>query len=116
METPMTPESEKFRSALTLCEFLTGMAYVMETAGGLDEAMSDRLDECVQPVRIARDWLWSAGGLMIKNESLPADFGHGLDVAEARALLALPQIKVLLEETCDAFRHAKRADALQTGP
>jgi hypothetical protein len=110
------PDSERFRSALTLCEFVTGMAYVMETAGGLDEAMSDRLDECVQPVRTARDWLWSAGGSMIRNESLPGDFDYGLEVAQSRALLALPEIKALLEEMCDAFRRAKCGNALRTGP
>ena len=97
----MTHDQAKYGSARTLCEFLTGVAYVMEASGGLNDGMSDRVDELMEPIRSVRDWLWFTGKLMIETKPLPADFDALLDAAEARALDALPKFKALVEETCD---------------
>ena len=49
----MAQEPQKYGSARTLCEFVTGVAYVMEASGGLDDGMSDRLDDLIEPVAAA---------------------------------------------------------------
>jgi len=99
--------SSRYGSACTLCEFVTGLAYAMEASGGLDDLMSDRMDEVVAPVRNARDWLWHVGQLMSHMKPLPSDFDDGLDRAEERALHALPKLRDLIGEACDAFVDAR---------
>jgi len=96
----MIQDRAKYESACTLCEFLTGVAYVMEASGGLNDGMSDRVDELMEPIRSARDWLWFTGKLMIETKPLPADFDALLDAAEARALDALPKFRALIDEAC----------------
>ena len=93
----------RYGATCTLCEFVTELAYAMEASGGLDERMSDRMDELVAPVRNARDWLWHVGQLMSHMKPLPSDFDDGLDRAEERALDALPRLKKLVSEACDAL-------------
>jgi len=90
-----------YLSACTLCEFLTGIAYVMEDSGGLNDDMSDRVDELIEPIRTARDWLWFVGKLMSQTKPLPEDLDLGLEAAEIRALDALPKFKALIGEACD---------------
>src|SRR5271165_4848780 len=88
----------RYGATRTLCEFVTGLAYAMEASGGIDNGLSDRMDEVVAPVRSARDWLWHVGQLMTQTRPLPSDFDRGLDSAEARALDALPKLKILVSE------------------
>ena len=97
----------RYGETRTLCEFVTGLAYAMEASGGLDDGLSDRMDEVVAPVRSARDWLWHVGDLMTHMRSLPSDFDHGLETAEARALDALPKLKLLISEACDSLVDAR---------
>ena len=97
----------RFGTTCTLCEFVTGLAYAMEASGGLNDGMSDRMDELVAPVRNARDWLWHVGQLMSHMKPLPTDFENGLDRAEERALDALPKLKELIGEACDALVTAR---------
>ncbi len=93
----------RYGTTRTLCEFVTGLAYAMEVSGGLNDGLSDRMDEVVAPVRSARDWLWHVGQLMSQMRPLPSDFDHGLVCAEERALDALPKLKELIGEACDAL-------------
>ncbi len=93
----------RYGTARTLCEFVTGLAYAMEVSGGLNDGLSDRMDEVVAPVRSARDWLWHVGQLMSQTKPLPSDFDRGLHSAEARALAALPTLKMLVAEACDTL-------------
>ncbi len=97
----------RYGATRTLCEFVTGLAYAMEVSGGLNDRLSDRMDEVVAPVRSARDWLWHVGDLMSQTKPLPSDFDRGLDSAEARARDALPMLKALVGEACDALSSAK---------
>lgn len=97
----------RYGATRTLCEFVTGLAYAMEVSGGLNDGLSDRMDEVVAPVRSARDWLWHVGQLMSQTKPLPSDFDRGLASAEARALFALPILKGLVGEACDALAVAK---------
>ena len=97
----------RYGATRTLCEFVTGLAYAMEASGGLNDRLSDRMDEVVAPVRSARDWLWHVGDLMSQTKPLPSDFRRGLDSAEARARDALPLLKVLVGEACDALVAAR---------
>ena len=101
--------NSRYGSTCTLCEFVTGLAYAMEASGGLNDVMSDRMDEVVAPVRMARDWLWHVGQLMSHMKPLPSDFDDGLDRAEERALDALPKLKTLVSEACDALVVGKAA-------
>ena len=93
----------RFGATCTLCEFVTGLAYAMEASGGLDDGLSDRMDELVAPVRTARDWLWHVGDLMSHTKPLPSDFDRGVVSAEERALEALPKLKALIGEVCDSL-------------
>ena len=93
----------RYGTTRTLCEFVTGLACAMEASGGLSDGLSDRIDEFVTPVRVARDWMWHVGELMSQTKPLPSDFESGLDLAEARALEALPKLKLLIDEACDAL-------------
>ncbi len=93
----------RFGATCTLCEFVTGLAYAMESSGGLDDGLSDRMDEVVAPVRSARDWLWHVGELMSQTRPLPTDFDRGVVSAEERALEALPKLKALIGEACDTL-------------
>jgi hypothetical protein len=102
---------ERYGTTRTLCEFVTNIAYAMEASGGLNDGLSDRMDELVAPVRSARDWLWHVGQLMTQMKPLPSDFGNGLDRAEARALDALPKLKILIAEACDVLAGANAHSA-----
>ncbi len=97
----------RYGATCTLCEFVTGLAYAMEASGGLNDGLSDRMDEVVEPVRSARDWLWHVGQLMSQTRTLPSDFDRNLDVAEERALDALPKLKALIGEVCDSLTVTK---------
>jgi hypothetical protein len=107
---------ERYGSTRTLCEFVTEIAYAMEVSGGLNDGMSDRVDEVVAPVRTARDWLWHVGELMTQTHPLPVDFDSELDLAETRAIDALPRLKALVGEACDALilMRATPASSLET--
>ena len=107
-EVPVIQDSAKYGSACTLCEFLTGIAYVMEASGGLNDGMSDRVDELIEPIRSARDWLWAVGKLMSETRPLPADFDVSLDAAGVRALDALPKLKALIDEACEQLAETSR--------
>jgi len=111
----MTQESQKYGEARTLCEFVTGVAYVMEASGGINDGMSDRLDDLVDPVREARDWLWFVGDLMSRSKPLPPDFDRGVEMAESRALAAMPALKALLGDACDALARTHREFAGPVG-
>ena len=105
----MTLNIASYGSTRTACEFLTGIAYAMEVSGGLNQEMSDRIDEVVRPVRSARDWLWYVGQLMGGTKPLPEDFDRGLEAAQSRALDALPKFKELIGEACDTLVMTTRA-------
>ena len=105
----------RYGATRTLCEFVTGLAYAMEVSGGLNDRLSDRMDEVVAPVRSARDWLWHVGDLMSQTKPLPSDFVRGLASAEARALDALPKLKILISEACDSLADIK-APAVSAEP
>ena len=107
-EVPVIQDSAKYGSACTLCEFLTGIAYVMEASGVLNDEMSDRVDELIEPIRSARDWLWAVGKLMSETRPLPADFDVSLDAAGVRALDALPKLKALIDEACEQLAETSR--------
>ncbi len=94
---------DRYGATCTLCEFVTGLAYAMEASGGLNDGLSDRMDEVVAPVRTARDWLWHVGEQMSQTKPLPSDFDRGLDFAEEKALDALPKLKALIDEVCDSL-------------
>ena len=98
----------RYGATRTLCEFVTGFAYAMEVSGGLDDGLSDRMDEVVAPVRSARDWLWHVGQLMSPDEAAAVRLRRRPGPAEARALDALPKLKVLIGEACDTL--ARRRD------
>jgi len=97
----------RYGTTRTMCEFVTDIAYAMEASGGMNDGLSDRMDELVAPVRLARDWLWHIGQLMSQTKPLPSDFDRGLDSAERRALDALPKLKILIGEACDALALAE---------
>ena len=100
----MTAEDRaKYGQTRTLCEFMTNIAYAMETSGGLDQGLSDRMDAVVEPIRMARDWMWFSGQLMSQSKPLPSDFHQTLEVAEGRALEALPKLRALIDEACEAL-------------
>ncbi len=93
----------RYGTTRTLCEFVTDIAYALEASGGMKDGLSDRVDELVAPVRSARDWLWHIGKLMSQTKPLPSDFDRGLASAEKRALDALPKLRILIGEACDAL-------------
>jgi len=101
----------RYGTARALCEFVTDIAYAVEVSGGLDDGLSDRMDEVVAPVRSARDWLWHVGHLIAQTKPLPSDLDRGLDSAEERARDALPKIKALVGEACDALAVASPPSA-----
>jgi hypothetical protein len=103
----------RYGTTRTMCEFVTDLAYAMEASGGLSDNLSDRMDELVAPVRAARDWLWHVGQLMSQTKPLPSDFDRGLDFAEQRALDALPKLKILIGEACDALAFADAPSVAQ---
>ncbi len=80
----------------------------MEASGGLNDRMSDRMDELIEPIRSARDWLWAVGNLISETKPLPADFDVSLDVAEVRALDALPKLKALVGVVCGQLAEMSR--------
>ena len=99
----------RYGTTRTMCEFVIDIAYAMEASGGLTDGLSDRMDELVAPVRAARDWLWHVGQLMTQMKPLPSDVDNGLDRAEARARAALPKLKILIAEACDALAGPRAA-------
>ena len=66
------------------------------------------MDELIEPIRSARDWLWAVGKLISETKPLPADFDVSLDVAEVRALDALPKLKALIGEVCGQLAETSR--------
>ena len=88
-----------------MCEFMTNAASAMEFSGGLNQSLSDRMDEFIEPVREARDWLWHVGQLMILSQPLPNGLHDTLERTESRALEALPKFKALMDEACDELVH-----------
>ena len=109
----MTAEDQlKYVRICTMCEFMTNAASAMEFSGGLNQNLSDRMDELIEPVREARDWIWHVGQLMILSRPLPNGLHETLESTEDRALEALPKFKALIDEACDELvRAAKRSKA-----
>jgi hypothetical protein len=87
--------------ACTMCEFMTSVASAMELSGGLNESLSDRMDDFIEPVRRARDWMRQVGQLMVRSLPLPNRLREALEVAEYRALDSLSEFKALVDEACD---------------
>ena len=84
----------------------------MEFSGGLNQGLSDGMDEFIEPVREARDWIWHVGQLMILSRPLPNGLHEALESTETRALDALPKFKALMDEACDELvRAAQRSKA-----
>ena len=112
-EAYMTAEDQaKYVRTCTMCEFITNAASAMKFNGGLNQSLSDRMDEVIEPVREARDWIWHVGQLMILSRPLPNGLHETLESTENRALEALPKFKALMDEACDELvRAAQRSKA-----
>ena len=109
----MTAEDQaKYVRACTMCELMTNTASAMEFSGKLNQSLSDRVDEFIEPVREARDWLWHVGQLMILSRPLPNGLHETLESAENRALEALPKFKALMDEASDEPVHAAQRSKL----
>ena len=55
----MTAEDRaKYVRTCTMCEFMTSLASAIQLSGGLNQSLSERMDELIEPVREARDWIW----------------------------------------------------------
>jgi hypothetical protein len=52
--------------------------------------------------------MWAVGKLISETKPLPADFDVSLDVAEVRALDALPELKALIGEVCGQLAETSR--------
>jgi hypothetical protein len=103
----MTAEDQStYVRALTLCEFMTNVAYAMEFSGGLNEGLSDRMEKSVEKVREARDWMWDIGQMMTLSRPLPNGLHEALEMTENRALETLPKFKALMDEACDELARA----------
>ncbi len=107
----MTAEDQaRYVRTCTICELMTNAASAMEISGGLNQSLSDRMDEFIEPVLGARDWLWHVGQLMILSRPLPNGLQETLESAENRALEALPKFKALMDVACDELvRAAQRS-------
>ena len=92
----------------TMCECMTNVVAAMEISGGLNQSLSDRMEEIIEPIRMARDLMWLAGQLMIHSRPLPNGFHEALELTEGCALEALPKFKALLDEACDELILAAR--------
>ena len=84
-----------------MCEFMTSVASAAELSGGLNESLSDRMYDLIEPVRAARDWMQHIGRSMVRSEPLPSRVGEALEIAEYRVLDALPELKALIDEACE---------------
>ena len=105
----MTAEDQaKYVRTCRMCEFMTSAASAMEIGGGLDQSLSDRMYEVIEPVREARDWLSLVGQLMFLSRPLPSAFHETLEFMENCALQALPKFKALMDEACDGLVDAAR--------
>ena len=113
----LTPEDRaNYVRACTMCEFMTSVVSAMEISGGLNESLSDRMDDFIEPVRRARDWMREVGRLMVRSQPLPSRLREALEITEYRALDSLPEFKALISEACDDLsggaqkpRHARDA-------
>ena len=107
----MTAEDQaKYVRTCTMCEFMTSVASAMEMGGGLGQSLSDRVDEFIEPVREARDFVWHLGHLMTLSRPLPNSVHETLEITESRAVEALPRFKALMDEACDELvRSAQRS-------
>jgi hypothetical protein len=94
----MTHDKEKYRRTCTLIEFLAQIAGAMEIAGELNESLSDRVDELIDPIRKDRDWLRLAGSFMIGGSPLPDHFDDNLDTVKVRAFEAMPKLRLMVLE------------------
>ena len=101
-----TNDRAKYVRTCTMCEFMTGVASAMEFSGGLNQNLSDRVENIIEPVREARDWMWRVGQLMAFSRPLPSGFHETLERSEDRALEALPRFKALMDEACEELAHA----------
>jgi len=105
----MSPDDKSaYVRALTLCEFMTNVAYAMEFSGGMDEGLSDRLEQSVEKVREARDWMWDIGQMMTRSRPMPHGLHEALEITEIRALEALPKFRALMDEACEELARAGR--------
>jgi hypothetical protein len=93
----------RYVRARTTCEFMTSVVSAMELSGGLNESLSDRMDDFIEPVRAARDWMRHIGQAMVCSEPLPNRVREALEIAEHRALDALPEFKALIDEACEGL-------------
>src|SRR5208282_355850 len=94
----MAHDREKYRRTCTLIEFLTQIAGAMEVAGELNERLSDRMDELIDPIRKDREWLRFAGSFIIRGSPLPGDFDDKLDAVEVRAFEVAPKLRLMVLE------------------
>ena len=100
----MTAEDrKKYVETCTICELMMGVASAMEIGGGLNQDLSDRIEENIAPIRAVRDLMRHAGSLMIQSRPLPIDFDETLEIAQRRVLEALPKFRGLLDEACDGL-------------
>jgi hypothetical protein len=100
--TDMTPEGRaKYGRTRTIYEFMSDVAFALEASGGLNQDLSDRIEEIVVPIRTARDLMRHAGEMMVRSKPLPGHFDEVLDIMQDRALEAMPKLKALVAEACD---------------
>lgn len=100
----MTAEDrKKYVETCTICEFMTSVVSAMEISGGLNQDLSDRIEENIAPIRAARDLMRHAGSLMIQSRPLPNDFDETLEITRRHVLEALPKFRALLDEACDGL-------------
>lgn len=110
----MTAEDRaKYVRTCTMCEFMTSLASAIQLSGGLNQSLSERMDELIEPVREARDWIWHIGHMMVLSRPLPNGLHERLDLAERRAHEALPKFKGLMDEACDELRRASNPQTLE---
>jgi hypothetical protein len=96
-------ERARYVRACTMCEFMTSVASAMESSGAQNESLSDRMDDFIEPVRAARDWMRHIGQAMVCSEPLPNRVREALEIAEHCALDALPEFKALIDEACEGL-------------
>ena len=95
----MTADDQaKYVRTCAMYEFMTCAASAVEFGGRLNQSLSDRMNEFIEPVREARDWLRHIGQLMILSRPLPNGLQDMLETMENRALEALPNFKALMDE------------------
>lgn len=62
----MTHSQQRYGQTCRRNEFLTHIACAMEIAGELQENLSDRMDQLIDPIRKDRDWLQITGSFFVK--------------------------------------------------